>query len=542
MHPRRALSRTLAAFASLAAVLTLSARAPAGDALALVEPLRLEASAVIAVGDAGALRRAPAGRAIAAMLHDAGLLERTAGAWAELARAIEMEPDAALEGLLGRRAALVVQPAPQDAPRRAVFPQGRPADAARWLLLSEIGPDEAARLRRGLRPAPRGVLAGRPIYALEQGRYELALDRLEGGRWLLLLAPGGRGGMLESALGAPAQAAAGASAGELVAQLRELGQGDVHAAFRLGEASVAVAGSIRGHELVMLARSSPGLLWAPRDCCVGYRLWPAQAAASVPEDAILAAFGVRDRLNPELRVPGFLPGLPGVFGRDLPAFLEAFKGRIALILAEAPPTAEHAESPKPRPITIELLAELDDVGQDAVAGDRAMAGVVALARGLAMLQPPGAHIDGAPDFEGRFPAALRSAPIGAGAVRFGRDPVVSWHYLDNPAQAPRLEAVRPGWWAARLGASSPEGGAPEPRVSELGPKSALVGPGVLVSFGHARPDRLAATLREMGFTDLGGVVPAMAWIDRLSWVAQPAGEARIASQVRIRFKDDKLQD
>ncbi|TVQ62178.1 MAG: hypothetical protein EA378_06885 [Phycisphaerales bacterium] len=547
---RRLARRSAAAFATL----VFACGAPGEDALALAAPIRAEAAAVVAIQQAAELRTQPAGRAALRMVQDAGWLDRTAGAWAELARTLELDPDAAFDALFGRRAVLILEPEAAPAPR------GRPSGPA-WVLISELDADVAARLRRGLRPAPRGVLAGRPLFAVEQGRYELAIARLDRGRSLLLLAPAGRGSILEAALHAhapegrreanaaepvaqsPARAEGvkpGLTSADLVAQLRELGRGEVHAAFRLGDAAVAGIGVVRGDEFQAVVRSSPGLLWAPRDCCIGYTLWPADIVHAIPDNAVLAAFGVRDRVNPALNVPALLPLLPGRAGDELPAFLERLRGRVALLLTEHPGEPGETDTPcPPAPIALDLLAEIDQLEPGAVAGDRAMAAFAALARGLALLNPDNPTPVAQPtDFEGRFPAAVRAAPLPSQTQRFGEHPTLRWVYRASQNPGPGGQDHRTGWWAARLGHA--DGG--NPAMTDLGPQAAQSGPGVIVSFGRARPDRLAATLEDIGLTDLGGIVPAMTWIERLDWIAHPADNARIASKIRIHFHTNRLTD
>ncbi len=513
------------------------------DALELASPVRAESSAVIAVQQAAQLRTQPAGRAALRMLQDGGWLDRSAGAWAELARALELDPDAAFDALLGVRAVLIVES------EAAIAPRGRGPGGASWVLISEVDAQVAARLRRGLRPAPRGVLVGRPLFAVEHGRYELAIDRLGRDRALLRLSPAGRGSILEAALQgharrvedvstrAPRDGGAGVrTVSDLVAQLRELGRADVHAAFRLGEAAVAGVGVVREGEFQIALRSTPGMLWAPRDCCIGYSLWPADIVHAVPDDAVLAAFGVRERVNPALNVPMVLPGLPGAFGADVPALLERMRGRMALVVTERGLETPGDQANGPGAIAIDLLAELDQLEPGATSGDRAMASLVALTRRLAFLQGDEDSTPEPVDFEGRFPSAVRSAAMSASTRRFGEEPSLRWVYRASQSPGAGGQDHRAGWMAARLGS----GALGEPGLAQLGPRTAQAGPGVIVSFGRARPDRLAATLADMGLTELGGVIPAMGWVERVDWIAHPADHARIASKIRVHFRTDRL--
>lgn len=122
--------------------------------------------AAILIEDASALRRTPAGRALEKWLHSTGLLSETSEAWKQLAATVEVPPQQAFDAMVGQSVLIAMEFTPDP---------GEPGGVdMRWAMMSRIEPGFEKRLYERLKPAPRGVSAGRPVLSLENGRFELA--------------------------------------------------------------------------------------------------------------------------------------------------------------------------------------------------------------------------------------------------------------------------------------------------------------------------------------------------------------------------------
>ncbi len=116
--------------------------------------------AVLMVNRGSTLRqREPVQRLLHA-LDEAGLLDRKAQAWSELALALGMDDKTAFDELLGRRAI-------------AVFGASAKGGDETWALVSDALPVVIDQLEKKLDPAPRGVQDGQPVMLLERGRFQL---------------------------------------------------------------------------------------------------------------------------------------------------------------------------------------------------------------------------------------------------------------------------------------------------------------------------------------------------------------------------------
>lgn len=158
---------------------------PIADPIAELLP---EADIVLALEGLTALREHHAGKAVARALRAGSLFTATERAWSELAATLDLENDAALDALLGRRAMLAIKRTAND-PKTAEST----ADTLRWALVAEVSRETEDRLRRRLRPVPRAMLAGRALLTLERGTYELTSLRPEpdATHAMIVLAPAG---------------------------------------------------------------------------------------------------------------------------------------------------------------------------------------------------------------------------------------------------------------------------------------------------------------------------------------------------------------
>lgn len=113
-----------------------------------------------------------------ALFRELGLFERTTGSWSSLAASLGMSPDAAVGELLGGRFVLVVR-------------RDDGGDDAGWACVMSVDEDLGARLPRLLKASPRGLLEGRTVYAIEDGRL-LVMPVDAGGRRIAVASREGR--------------------------------------------------------------------------------------------------------------------------------------------------------------------------------------------------------------------------------------------------------------------------------------------------------------------------------------------------------------
>ncbi len=144
-------------------------RTPIASTRELIARLPSSVTLAVAVDHAAQLRVSNPGRSLWEFIRESRLMQRTQGAWVELAATLKVSPEQAFDDLLGRRALLVF----------AHSGEGKPV---RWALMSEVSPNIEGRIRRGLAPAPRSIERGRPILSLERGAYELATTAGRPGR------------------------------------------------------------------------------------------------------------------------------------------------------------------------------------------------------------------------------------------------------------------------------------------------------------------------------------------------------------------------
>src|SRR5262245_24259479 len=156
---------------------------PAAPDLVQIGSLPSTIDLTVAVSDLSAVRDTDAGRALERLFGEMSTWDRSTAAWADLARALRLEPDQAADALIGRHVILAMRGVSDPAGDRRT----------EQALLTTITPDVEARLREQLKPAPRGLTSNLPILALENGAFELATYRSPqpGDPARLLVAPRG---------------------------------------------------------------------------------------------------------------------------------------------------------------------------------------------------------------------------------------------------------------------------------------------------------------------------------------------------------------
>ncbi len=140
--------------------------APGGPAEAIGH-LPRTVELVVVVDDAARTRRSPAATALVGALGELGFsLQELAPQWAKLAADLDWGSQETFDRILGSRVMLVVRDVEKPGARR-------------WAILSEVSEQTEQRLKARLAVAPRKIVAGHPIFALEAGRYELTSHRHE---------------------------------------------------------------------------------------------------------------------------------------------------------------------------------------------------------------------------------------------------------------------------------------------------------------------------------------------------------------------------
>jgi len=119
---------------------------------------------VVEVRDLTRMRAGVAGRALERLLTEFSTWDRTRVAWGDLATALDMQADQCTDALVGGH---VILAASGLDPLSAL---GEP----QFAILSDISAATEAQLRSRLKPAPRALVEGLPILALENGAFELA--------------------------------------------------------------------------------------------------------------------------------------------------------------------------------------------------------------------------------------------------------------------------------------------------------------------------------------------------------------------------------
>jgi hypothetical protein len=118
---------------------------------------------VLVVRDARLFRQAPVGQAAQTIADDLLSLPRTRKAWAELAAMLDLQQDVAFDEILGQRIVFVERDAIDD------------EHPAQWTIVCDVRPNIADALRTKLKAAPRRILEGVPLLAIEEGRFDMAV-------------------------------------------------------------------------------------------------------------------------------------------------------------------------------------------------------------------------------------------------------------------------------------------------------------------------------------------------------------------------------
>ncbi|MCA9303167.1 MAG: hypothetical protein KC996_03500 [Phycisphaerales bacterium] len=127
-----------------------------------------------------------------------GMFTETERAWAALAESFQMTPDEGIRALLSRRV-VVLWDRMGDAAANPLMLLAAADD--RWVLSAEVDDSFVRRVRKQLKPIPRRIHQGRPVYSIEQGRFQLVIVEGVGAQATrIILSPRGGVGLLDRVL------------------------------------------------------------------------------------------------------------------------------------------------------------------------------------------------------------------------------------------------------------------------------------------------------------------------------------------------------
>lgn len=112
------------------------------------------------------------GPAARSSLNSFGLFTETERAWSSLSDSFGMDPDECIRALLSKR--VVVLWDRLDGTTENPLQLLAAADS-KWVLSAEVDESFVRRVRKYLKPVPRRIHQGKPIYAIEQGRFQLVI-------------------------------------------------------------------------------------------------------------------------------------------------------------------------------------------------------------------------------------------------------------------------------------------------------------------------------------------------------------------------------
>lgn len=134
-------------------------------------PAEVDAAAVFD-NPAESILLSPVGRSMRALLASVGIFTQTERAWQSLADAFDAPVDDTILGLLSKRVIVVWDGFELADPSV----QGLTDSIdSRWALACEVQPAYLDTIRNAMRPVKRDIVHGRAVYAIEQGRYRIAL-------------------------------------------------------------------------------------------------------------------------------------------------------------------------------------------------------------------------------------------------------------------------------------------------------------------------------------------------------------------------------
>lgn len=456
------------------------------------------------------------GPAARSSLTSFGLFTETERAWESLSDSFGMDPDECIRALLSKRVVILWD----HLNATAQNPLQLLASAdSRWVLSAEVDEVFVRRVRKHLKPVPRRIHQGKPIYAIEQGRFQLVIvDGLDAAPSRMIVSPRSGIELLDRVLDAFAHPAQDSS------RLAERAEKTVGNAdpdwvlagvialdqFRAADDSTDINQSDAVMSIVLHADNED---------------WNARIATDLQIDlpshgapvALLEAVG-GDAVLVMANTAGLsAESSPGSFGFSLSSDSESSTGSLVIVSKE---TIEDTDQPSLVATVITGMGA--EQSNSAAAVDQIMEGLFR-----------DADTGIAPAFAGRFPNAIRtqSRELRADAQDkwFGDTLQCSWVHRKSARSAE-------GQMIFSIG---PSGADTAKRVRWIREAASTIDaipsvherPGV-VSMGKLRPGSAAPLI----FADQSGVLSGLlSAIDQASWELQRSGSG-LRGSVNIRWR------
>jgi hypothetical protein len=156
------------------------------DALQAI-PADIDAAAVFE-NPADAILLSPVGRSMRSLLAMGGVFTQTERAWQALGDAFDAPVDDTIRALLSKRVVVVWDGFERGDPDMEGITE---SIDTRWALICQVEPQYLREITAAMRPVKRDIVHGRPVYAIEQGRYRVVMldNPKPGTQAIVLLAP-----------------------------------------------------------------------------------------------------------------------------------------------------------------------------------------------------------------------------------------------------------------------------------------------------------------------------------------------------------------
>ena len=188
--------------------------APGSSAADIAGRLPDDVDLVVVVSRGAELRSGPAGELVGRAMADGHAMDDLTNSWSGLAEQLGWTREQAFDRLLGRRVVIAT---------RAT------AAGRTWAVLSEVDGETEKRLFEKLQVAPRSIVQGHQILAIEKGKYELTIHHDPARTWsTIVLGPAGNSDLFDGLVTMLAgQAPTPLQTHSVIDRARALGSADV---------------------------------------------------------------------------------------------------------------------------------------------------------------------------------------------------------------------------------------------------------------------------------------------------------------------------
>lgn len=475
--------------------------------VAAAQGLPDDVDALIVMKDAHAFYRSPAGSALIDLAVRSAGFHATRQSWAALASELGMTSDEAVDALLSRRTLIAAR--------------WTNAGGAAWAVEAELSPEMERKIQRALKPAPREVVAGRPVLSVEGGVMEMVLAHGTSGARMVLGPAAEPSLFLEMAAALDQPPAAPLSDTSLFREIVRVGRNaDGLVMYRSPQQRDLWFAAVMDQRPLELEAAFlvgvPGMQERGREIAP----WSSQTFDRLSTGAYLAVLDL-NQLTWGKNAGGIQLlsglGLPLEMPPDVVALLS---DRFALVVRDS----------TTGPLDVALALETVDTTAMARAGDKWLC---AKLRGLATDPKWKQRLDG---LEGMPPTAVRTVNLAQFLGSFGgwtAGPHVSWGARIDQANC-NVDQHH-GWWAVGLGPAT---------VQELGRSVSDQGDQGIslpwLSLGVARPSALVDHLRESGVM-VPPVMEPLRRVVEIRWQALEAGRGVVQGYGRVVVKDQMTE-